>query len=424
VNYLTFALLLASLILLPGCSQQSSVQPIGGGGGAGGGGGGGVPRALPRTQAGVPVVRVMVAEAQTTVRLAASADPNLTTATDPRPARLAITGQPVLITLAPTGNWLLNTTPVGAGVLTITPALNTDGTLALGNTTYRGTLRFVPTGGGKFDVVNDVDIDGYLKSVVSKELLRDWHPEAYRAQSVVARTYALYEAATRAPNRHFDMFDDERSQVYGGVNAETSLSRYGVDTTRGIVMTYNDRIFKAYFSSCCGGIGQSAADAFRDPDMPPLMEKNAGTLCSQSPRYTWGPVTLAKTELTRRMRLWASRRDRPEQAMAELRTIAPMAVNRLGRPVRYLVTDAAGQRYMLLAEELRSAINAGGQGRTAWSGFINVRDDGASLTFSGRGSGHGVGMCQYCCQAMALQGRRHEDIVRLSYPGARLVRAY
>jgi SpoIID/LytB domain protein len=45
-------------------------------------------------------------------------------------------------------------------------------------------------------VVNDVDLEGYLKGVLAKELLRDWHEEAYRAQAIVARTYALYEMKT------------------------------------------------------------------------------------------------------------------------------------------------------------------------------------------------------------------------------------
>src|SRR4029453_17087778 len=98
--------------------------------------------------------------------------------------------------------------------------------------------RFVPGGNGSFDVVNDVDIDGYLKSVVSKELLRHWHDEAYRAQAIVARTYALYEVAGSEGRGRWDLNDDVRSQVYGGITAESAKSRDAVDATAGVVLAH------------------------------------------------------------------------------------------------------------------------------------------------------------------------------------------
>ena len=51
-------------------------------------------------------------------------------------------------------------------------------------------------------------------------------------------------------------------------------------------------IFKAYFSSCCGGIAQSAADAFGDDNIPPLADQNRGKCCSDSPKFNWGPIAI------------------------------------------------------------------------------------------------------------------------------------
>lgn len=395
------------------------------------------------TPAGVPVVRVRLLSDQTSVRIGASSNPGFkitppgqvknsqvaaATNTGSPESIIAMAGKTINVRLSPTG-WVLGGSPVNSGVLHLIS--HPDGSLSLNGKYYRGNFRLVPTSAGKFDVVNDVEIDAYLKSVVSKELLKDWHPEAFRAQAIVARTYALYEVATNSPNSHWDVYDDERSQVYGGLAAESALSIQGVEATRGIVVAYGspgttgqERIFKAYFSACCGGIGQSASDAFHDPLYQPLTEKNVGTLCGDSPRYQWGPVTLTKAEVTRRFKLWGADRQRSEANIATITKIQPSHQNRFGRPVRYLVTDSRGTRYSLMSEELRTALNAGSSGRTAWSGFIFIRDNGSSFTFQGRGSGHGVGMCQYCCQAMALQGRRHEEIVRFSYPGTGLVRAY
>ena len=51
--------------------------------------------------------------------------------------------------------------------------------------------------------------------------------------------------------------------------------------------------------------------------------------------------------------------------------------------------------------------------------------DGDVIQFvDGHGWGHGVGMCQWCAEALAERGTAGEDIVRFSYPGAVLVRAY
>src|SRR6185437_1537535 len=78
-----------------------------------------------------------------------------------------------------------------------------------------------------FDVINDVDVDGYLMSVVPREMFPQWPLEAYKAQAIVARTYALYVARTAPMGTNFDLFADTRSQVYGGIHDESAKSRSG-----------------------------------------------------------------------------------------------------------------------------------------------------------------------------------------------------
>ena len=52
------------------------------------------------------------------------------------------------------------------------------------------------------------------------------------------------------------------------------------------------------------------------------------------------------------------------------------------------------------------------------------RSDGrlTGITASGRGYGHGIGLCQTGALEMARQGRSAEEILAHYYPGARLVR--
>ncbi len=332
--------------------------------------------------------------------------------------------------------WQLGNVTLGFGTLTLGPA--GPDPIHLNETAYHGTFHFIPTGPSKFDVVNDVEIDDYLKGVVSSEMYRNWHLAAFESQAVASRTYALYEARTGGMSRYWDVYPDERSQMYGGIDAETPQSRDAVDRTVGIVLTYgagDGKIFRAYFSSCCGGVSQAAADAFpRESYIPPLSEQNRGSYCNASKYFNWGPITIPKDELTRRIRLWAARRSKaegravPESSMANLYRIDVQSSNRYGRPSRVTITDSRGIQYSWSAEDLRTALNTDAKpGSTLPSSFckINADPNSPSVTFfDGHGLGHGVGMCQYCAESLAASGHSAEQILLSSYPQAKLIRAY
>lgn len=377
--------------------------------------------------AGVPLVRVRLLQSLDSVTLTATHPPTVRTSTDDTPRPLQFPNTPVSVSLGPSG-WRIGSVTLRPGVLTILPAA--DGSVAVNGQRYRGQYRFVPVAANRFDIINDVDVESYLQSVISKEMLRLWDAEAYRAQAIAARTYALYEARTTPAGQGWDVYDDQRSQVYGGIGAETDKSINAVQSTRGIVLAYGpagqERIFKAYFSACCGGIGQSAYDAFGDPWTPPLSELNHGTLCSASPTFNWGPIAIAKDELTRRIRSWGARKNRAEKDMALLANIQVQANNRLGRPVRFVLTDVRGTQYSLSGEQTRTAINNdAGKGPTLYSSFFRTISDGGTIRFvDGHGHGHGVGLCQWCAQAMAQRGYTAGQIVLWSYPRSKLIKAY
>ncbi len=323
--------------------------------------------------------------------------------------------------------WIVGNQQLPPGDLVLQPTRL--GGVIVNNQAYRGQMRFVSTGNGRFDVVNAVDIDDYLKGVVAKEMLAGWADEAYRAQAIVARTYALFEARTAPAGRAWDLLPDQRSQVYGGIAGESDKARRAVDATSGIVVAYGppgqEKIFKAYFSSCCGGIGQNPSDGLNEPFHPAMVEQNVGQLCAASPRFNWGPIVVSKTELTRRFRVFGKTRDRAEQNLTGVARIERAAVNRYGRPVRFTITDTNGTKYSLTGEELRWAVNSDApKDQILYSSFIEPADQGANFKFTGHGFGHGVGLCQWCTQTRALQGMRHEDIVLQAYPGSKLVRAY
>jgi stage II sporulation protein D len=386
-----------------------------------------------------PLIRVQILGDCRQVDIAASQPVTAYSAGSPDVKRLEISrGQIAPIVLGPKG-WQVGNVAFAPGELHLVPA--TVGSVAIGKVdnpataatdmrAYRGGYRLVPTGGGFFDVINDVDIDSYLKSVVSSEMPRTFLIEAYKAQAIAARTYALYESRTAGRTRGFDVFGDVRSQAYGGISAESDKSRQAVDETSGIVLTINTpsgpQLFKAYFSSCCGGVTQSNVDAFGEEPVAPLVEQYVGPICAESPRYSWPEMVVRKDELTRRFRAWGTRHGQPESTMGPLTAIDIAAVNRFGRPSRFFLTDARGYRYSLSSEDLRNACNTDiGTQQVLFSSFFKPVNDPQVVRFTdGHGWGHGVGMCQWTAQVRAEQGMRHEQILLLAYPQSRRVRAY
>jgi stage II sporulation protein D len=351
-------------------------------------------------------------------------------------------GESALVTLSADG-WKIAAAALPAGELTIEP--ESDGSASVDGHAYRGSYHFVPTSARTFDVINHVGIDPYLKGVVAKEMFPQFLPEAYKAQAIVARTYALYESRTAPPGRSWDLFPDTRSQVYGGISGESAKSRSAVDETTGVVAAFGpagqERIFKAYYTSCCGGAGQSSSQAFGDPDFEPLRDQAVGRRCALSPRFNWGPVVISKEELTRRFHAFGAEHNRPEKSIGMIQKIEIAKLNASGRPVQFTVSDARGVRYLLSGEELRWAVNAEapqiagtaaapGAGatrptNTLPSSYFRPVADGPNIRFEqGHGFGHGVGLCQWCAEAEAEQGVPAEQIVLSAFPGAKLVRAY
>ncbi len=296
------------------------------------------------------------------------------------------------------------------------------------DSSYRGLIRVV-NDDGAIDVINELSVEEYLLGVVTRESPASWPIETLKSQAVASRTYALYHVrmVDRKSPRSFDVYDDTRSQVYGGYTSETDESRRAVSETSGMVVAYGpkgaEKIFQAYYSSTCGGITASSADVFPADDIPPLHERTADG-CVSASRYRW-TATVPKSVLTDRVRAWARAKKNAVATIGPIQTVEPSGRNPLGRPTRYHLVDVTGRRYELTAEQARSSLGWDAPRETdLHSGFFEVTDTGTQLKFDGRGFGHGVGYCQWCGNGWGRAGLSSTEILRRSYPGAVAVRAY
>jgi stage II sporulation protein D len=171
-----------------------------------------------------------------------------------------------------------------------------SGPLSFGGRAYRGALRVKRVGAG-LQVVNVVGLDPYLWGVVPSEMPQRWPAEALAAQAVVARTYALAHLHTG----DFDLYNDTRSQVYGGIAAEAQSATDAVNETAHQVVLYNDELADTYFFSSSGGKTANVQDVWPGSPPEPYLVSVPDPYDTLSPYHDWGPLRFSGKTIGKRL---------------------------------------------------------------------------------------------------------------------------
>jgi SpoIID/LytB domain protein len=162
---------------------------------------------------------------------------------------------------------------------------------------YHGLL-VVRRTGRKLALVNSVALDDYVRGVVGGEMPHTWNLSALEAQAVASRSYAL---ATLKPSKHFDLFSDTRSQVYGGIAYETPGIDFAVKRTAGRVLTWHGRVATTFFFSTSGGRTANVREVWPKAAAVPYLRSVDDPYDAASPHHSWGPYTFDAARLARRL---------------------------------------------------------------------------------------------------------------------------
>lgn len=160
---------------------------------------------------------------------------------------------------------------------------------------YRGKIEVFVNARGSLTVVNVVPLEDYLLGVVPAELGLP-QLEAQKAQAVAARTYAIANIGGYG-KQGFDMVPTIYSQVYKGVSIETKMGTQAVQSTRGMVATYQGKPIMAYFTSTCGGRTEDGGNIF-DHSEPYLK----GVECSLEGRRQFEPFFVKTSRIPAKLR--------------------------------------------------------------------------------------------------------------------------
>lgn len=179
--------------------------------------------------------------------------------------------------------------------------------------TYRGSFVARPAaGGGGLNVINRVLLEDYLKGVVPYEMPASWPEHALRAQAVAARSYAL---TSGIDGDGYSLYDDTRSQVYGGVAAEQAATSKAVRRTAGEVVTYRGRVAQTFFYSTSGGHTESSRFGFSSGESRPYLEAVSDPYDDASPYHRW-QERMSQGELQSRLGDWVDGRLRDVEVLS------------------------------------------------------------------------------------------------------------
>lgn len=395
------------------------------------------PTTGPETQSGAPVMRVRLGDTRDSAEFSSNGPIEFLVLGPSGAAVRTNAGDAVTLAIGELG-WTA-TLPSGArrlgeGTLVVRP-LSAE-PIRFMNGLHEGEFTLIPRrerSPGVFDIIERVPMETYIAGVIAKELYSSWSPAAFEAQAIAARSYALHERQRQiVAKREWDIESTDADQVYAGAAINPTALR-AAQNTRGQVLKHNGFLLRAYYSSTCGGRSASARDIW--PTGPgfefnlasPIQAHERACACDQSPLHRW-EVKRDRADTLARIVAFGQRQGSAVRSVTSLKRISVDRTNILGRPTRYKIFDDAGKNWTITAENLRIAMNTGGAPVTRdnriHSSDFEVKESGSTLTFTGRGFGHGVGMCQFGAEGFAKRGETASQILARFYPGATIDSAY
>jgi len=256
-------------------------------------------------------------------------------------------------------------------------------------------------------IIHPVSLERYLISTVASEMSSSWHEEALKAQAITARTYALWQKFRRI-HEPYHVSSTVNDQVYNGIGHNHPNTQKAVEATNGQVITFESELIEAYFSSTCGGYTESSKEGWGK--FLAYLPVTRCTYCQSSPTYTW-KTTFTQQELKNALK------------SVTKQPITGITIREKTDSGRIKTIDIKTKKssQQITGSKLRNLL---GNAKLKSTFVTNIDFNSRTVTFSGKGFGHGVGMCQYGALGMAKAGKSANDIIQFYFPGTEIRAMY
>lgn len=254
---------------------------------------------------------------------------------------------------------------------------------------------------GALTIVNLVDIDNYLAGVVESEGGGGRELEYYKVQALISRTY-LFKYINKHQKEGFSLCDRVHCQAYHSMMRYTPKIDTAVAATRNLVMKDDKNQFiDAFFHANCGG--QTSEAKYIWNNNIPYLNSFKDTFCIYTKQAIW--------EKRIPQQQWADFLVKEYNYPINDSVFGPLIFT-FNQPERMAFYHSS-----LLGIPLRDI-------RTKFalrSTFFNVYPDGTDVILTGRGYGHGVGLCQEGAMKMAYYHYNFHQIAIYYFPGVHIV---
>lgn len=306
---------------------------------------------------------------------------------------------------------------------------------------YGGSLQLQPNAHGEFTLVNHVPLEIYLRGVVPYEIGANAPPQAVAAQTIIARTYALRNLRRFAAD-DYQLCGTVHCQVYKGLNDANPTSDRAIAKTAGLVLTYENELIDALYSSTTGGMTAGFEDTWDGAERPylqpvldapkPFWDLNQYPLNNETTFKSFISLNQGFNETGRQgVFRWHKTRSiqdlnqdlrqylvKTRHPLADFTTIKSMRVTKRSRSGRILTLAVETDLGLLQLHknEIRSAFEPPRSTFFYLQPMYDQSQKLAGYAFIGGGFGHGVGLSQYGSYHLAKLGWSAERILVFYYP--------
>ncbi|MCL5773050.1 MAG: SpoIID/LytB domain-containing protein [Firmicutes bacterium] len=263
-------------------------------------------------------------------------------------------------------------------------------------------------------LINRMPVESYVAGVTDSEFSFSGSTEAWKAQAVVARSYAV-ACMGRHKKEGYDFCDSTHCQNFRGLSSRDSAGFAAAGQTKGLILKYKGKPLSAFYHSTCGGKTAEACEIFTEPadgieSIKDFLEGK--TLCRNSPHFKWKSVVSKERLLSA---LQSDELSNPGKFLAKIEV--PVR----GKSGRARMVKITGEKVKILPGYqfwLILGNNLGwGEVESTW---FDVKKSGNDFIFEGRGCGHGLGMCQWGAAEMGRSGASFRQILKHYYPEAEI----
>lgn len=334
------------------------------------------------------------------------------------------------------------------------------GTLQLDGNDFRGSMIFIKDNSNLITVINKVNLEEYLYSVLGREMSPSWPIEALKAQAICARTYSINNW-NKYSSYGFNLDNTQNSQVYSGISSEGARTIQAVEETRGQLVMYDGKPAQTFYFSSCGGKTANVKYVWGS-EFPYLVSVDDPYENPKEASYSDWTVEYSADEikalLTKRNINIGNVTNveivsEDNGTVYDIKIIGESGEHRIKNDNIRAFFNLKSQHFTLSAPQSEliypSVTIMGGSGISTLSlnnlsvyntsvvsalsvlsakGVATIEasmpNTSDKFIFSGHGWGHRIGMCQWGAKGMADQGFTANDILTHYFPGTSIGSSY